>query len=613
MPGKIDSEDYDFILVGAGSAACLIASRLSQQLPNHRILVLEAGQHIRDDPRVQTPGLSASLQRKPQYDWQYTSAPEPGLNGRTVDHPRGRLVGGTSAINSHSVVYPNHEWQDRIAEDLLPEEGRANWTAQAMQSCYARWEDRGTGLGAKDDTESLDRLRTSFPPSLDSLQSQWSKVFEELGQPTSESGFVESSAGAVTVTNAIDSSKGERSHAGEAFLEPALKRGNVTLKTGVKVDKIAFHEAPDGDGKLHAKGIRYTDQGEEHLITGREIILCAGVFESPAILERSGIGSKSVLEAANVPLLYELPGVGENLQDHLNCSLSIEVEDSVPTHDNGNRDPALKQASAEEYELHRTGRLAEGGAYSFAFTPLQLLESSTETTSLTTLVSSAVSSAPTPNLRAQYAFLEKIISSPHEATGTTFLLRCQRNRDLQSMPPGTPSLVPGNYLTLVSMLAHPFSRGTCHIASASSETYPAIRFNYLTHPLDTEILARHMRLMERLFQRPVIKALTKPEGRRLPRSHPFPMTDLDQAKEMIRINSATNYHPCGTCAMMKEELGGVVDAHLRVYGTSGVRVCDAAVLPVVPRGNILASVYAWAEKAAEILVREEREREGGRV
>jgi choline dehydrogenase-like flavoprotein len=183
------------------------------------------------------------------------------------------------------------------------------------------------------------------------------------------------------------------------------------------------------------------------------------------------------------------------------------------------------------------------------------------------------------------------------------MVRSQRHKDLDSLPKGTPSFIDGNYVSVIAMLAHPFSRGSSHITPDLSQS-PEIEFNYLSHPLDTEILARHLRLIERLFQQPSFKRITKPEGRRLPRSHPFPITSLEQAKEVLPINSATNYHPCGTCSMMREDLGGVVDERLRVYGTRNVRVCDASVLPVIPRGNILTAVYAFAEKAVEIIVRE---------
>ena len=230
MPGQNVSDVYDFILVGAGSASCLIASRLSQQLPDHRILVLEAGEHIRNDPKVQTPGLSPALQSNPAYDWQYCSAPEPGLNDRRVKHPRGRLVGGSSAINSHSIVFPNYEWHDRLAEELLSDSGRAEWSSQSMRSCYQRWQTESSGLRVDEEVGSLDRVQASYPRTMDVLQSQWMKAFEELGHATSTTGFAESSAGAVTVTNAIDSSKGERSHAGTAFLEPALRTRQCYIK-----------------------------------------------------------------------------------------------------------------------------------------------------------------------------------------------------------------------------------------------------------------------------------------------------------------------------------------------------------------------------------------------
>ncbi|EPE24102.1 FAD/NAD(P)-binding protein [Glarea lozoyensis ATCC 20868] len=593
---------YDFILVGAGSASCLITSRLSQQLPDHRILVLEAGEHIRNDPKVQTPGLAHTLQSNPIYDWQYSTGLEPGLNERSIKHPRGKLVGGTSAINSHSIVFPNYEWHDRLAKGLLTDAGVNDWSSEGMKECYARWQDENSQTKANHDEESPDRVQTSFPRSIDFLQSQWMRVFEDFGHTAVATGFTESSVGPVMVTNAIDASKGERSHAGTAFLEPALKRGNVTLRTGVKVDKIVFDKVLTG-GKLNATGVRYTHQGEEHFISGREIVLCAGVFESPLILERSGVGSKEVLAAADVPVLYELPGVGENLQDHLNCSLSFETHDDVPTRDNVYRDPEVQKAALLEYEQSRTGRLSEGAAYSFAFTPLQMLETQSETQQLTEMVRHLVEETSSPSLQAQYAFIQKTSENPHEATATTFMLRTQRNRDTDSLPKGTPSIVPGNYVTVVAMLAHPFSRGSCHISSDLS-IGPVINFNYLSHPLDTEILARHLRLIERLFQQPTFLAMAKPGGRRLPRSFPHPISSLEDAKKILPINSATNYHPCGTCSMMKEELRGVVDERLKVYGTNNIRVCDASVLPIIPRGNILTAVYAFAEKAAEIICRE---------
>lgn len=310
------------------------------------------------------------------------------------------------------------------------------------------------------------------------LQRTWVQAFEELSHETRKTGFQESAAGAVTVSNAIDAAKGERSHAGTAYLEPALKRSNVTLQTGATVLRILFDGASNTDGKLIARGVVYRHDEQEVEIYGREIVLSAGVFESPAILERSGIGSNEVLTAANVPLIYELPGVGENLQDHLNCNMSCEVKDDIPTRDNAARDPEERKAALAEYQRTRTGRLAEGAAHSFAFTPLQMLEAASETEELISTVRHYVEKETDPRLRAQYPIIQSAIQSPTEATATTFLVRSQWNRDSETFP-DAPSVVDGNFVTAVAMLAHPFSRGSCHIRASSATQHPEINLSLI--------------------------------------------------------------------------------------------------------------------------------------
>jgi choline dehydrogenase-like flavoprotein len=178
------------------------------------------------------------------------------LNDRRVKQPRGKLAGGTSAINSHSVVFPNHEWHNRIAGELLSDSRREEWSSRGTKDCYKRWQNEGSRPRVNDDEGPLERVQTSFPRNIDVFQSKWIETFEELGHATRSTGFTESSVGAVTVTNAVDSSISERSHAATVFLEPALKRRNVTLKTGVKVDKIAFDEASTVDGMLNARSVR---------------------------------------------------------------------------------------------------------------------------------------------------------------------------------------------------------------------------------------------------------------------------------------------------------------------------------------------------------------------
>ena len=157
---------------------------------------------------------------------------------------------------------------------------------------------------------------------------------------------------------------------------------------------------------------------------------------------------------------------------------------------------------------------------------------------------------------------------------------------------------PENYVTLLPQLAHPFSRGSIHIQSKDADVHPKIDPNYLSHPLDVEILARHMQQAETLMATPPLSDFLKPGGRRLPSGHDA--STLERAREFVRAASTSNYHPCGTCAMLPADLGGVVDSRLKVHGTTNLRVCDASIFPVQVRGNIMSTVYAVAEKGADI-------------
>lgn len=195
---------------------------------------------------------------------------------------------------------------------------------------------------------------------------------------------------------------------------------------------------------------------------------------------------------------------------------------------------------------------------------------------------------------AQYEIIRRMIQDPGEATATILMTRKQRYT-----PPSEPA--PGNYMTLLAMLSYPFSRGSSHIQSKDPSLDPEIIFNYLQHPLDAEILSRHVIQLGQLLKEPPLSACLKAGGNTLPSGFPREATKVEEVKGYLRKFAATNYHPAGTCAMMNEELDGVVDGNLKVYGTANLRVCDASVIPILPRGNILTTVYALAEKGADIL------------
>lgn len=195
----------------------------------------------------------------------------------------------------------------------------------------------------------------------------------------------------------------------------------------------------------------------------------------------------------------------------------------------------------------------------------------------------------------QHDFIREMITNSDEASAAVFMVMKQRYTKIGEE-------AEGNYMSVIAMLSHPFSRGSAHIQTSNPQSAPVIDNAYLSDTLDAEILARHVLQIEQLLKQPALAAVLRPGGNRVPAEFKHGTKSLDEAKAAIKKHGATNYHPCGTCAMMRPELGGVVGGDLRVHGVGNLRICDASIFPVIPRANILSTVYAVAEKAAEILL-----------
>ena len=272
----------------------------------------------------------------------------------------------------------------------------------------------------------------------------------------------------------------------------------------------------------------------------------------------------------------------ENLQDHVNSKFSFETTAAKSV-------PDLAEAR-KQYEETRKGPLASLSVHTFANMPLMQFLSLDEQNDLKKTLEAynkEISSTGTTIEKARFSFIRNAIESPIQASATTFLTR----------RPVVPD--PGNYLSVCAMLSHSFSRGNVHIQSSNHLDKPLIDFKYLSHPLDSLILGYHMRSLHRLAQTSPLSAFLVPNGKTLPPGESI-STQLAAAK-VVKDYCWTNYHPCGTCAMLPEKMGGVVNEELKAYGTSNVRIVDASMLPVIPRGNIITMVYAVAEKAADII------------
>lgn len=406
------------------------------------------------------------------------------------------------------------------------------------------------------------------------------------------------STGGFSYLSSIDPKTWERSHSGSAYYAPVADRPNLHLLTESLVEKIILDKS---ESDVVATGVKFTRNGRSEIRKARsEVLLCAGVFQSPQILELSGIGSLKLLQSHGIDVVVDSHNVGENLQDHPLSGMCFEVIDGLPTIDMI-RDPAVLQGAMEAYQSFRAGPLTSG-FHSVASLPVVEFLSEKGKAELTQLLDTHTqpSSPSQPASQStQHAILRSILESPSDGSVLIGMGASQLHfhaclqKDIYAI---TDS---GNYMSFLVALAHPYSRGTVHIASASPSNPPAIDPRYLSHPLDLEILARHIRYIPNIAKTQPLASLIKDGGKRLPEG--IDIGTLSAAKEHVKRNLITNNHPCGTCAMLPKEKGGVVDESLRVYGVKNLRVVDASVFPMIPRGNIQSSVYAVAERAADLI------------
>ncbi|HKT57249.1 MAG TPA: GMC family oxidoreductase N-terminal domain-containing protein [Microbacterium sp.] len=532
----------DFVVVGAGSAGAALAARLSED-PDVSVLLLEAGG--RDtDLNIRIPAAFGKLFRS-RNDWSYDTVPQPGLHGRTVFWPRGKVLGGSSSLNAmmwvRGFAADYDEWADAAGDrwswrSLAPYFGRVERTSDPDDPTQ-------DGAGAL----PVEHQRDPRPHTAAFL-----RAAAERGHPVVPANLPDRPGFTQTM---VTQHRGARTSTADAYLAPASRRRNLRVVTDALVRRVTFDEGTRSDAVPRATGV-YVDLAgvTRHAAAKREVILCGGAVNTPQLLMLSGVGPAAHLHDRGIPLVHDSPEVGSNLQDHLIAGLA-------PAAKGGTLHGAEKPAELVTYLSRRRGMLTSNIAEAYGFLRTSVADARGEPGDL-------------PDV--------EIIFAPGPYVGEGLVAS------------------PGEGVTIGAILLRPVSRGTIRLASADPADKPLIDPAYLSDAdgIDAAALTEGLLECDRLLQtEPMRELLT---GEWLQPAGAGGMSPAERAEIALRQFSHTLYHPAGT-ARMGSDAASVVDPELRVRGVTGLRVADSSVMPTVIRGHTNAPSIVIGEVAADLI------------
>lgn len=422
----------------------------------------------------------------------------------------------------------------------------------------------------------------------------WLETFKNLGFELTEDPIKGGGVGAFISPGTIDPVTHTRSHAGVAYYPPSVQqRPNLRVVTNAHVEKVILQS---DDELVSATGVQVLFSGKRYTIpANKEVIMAAGASQTPQLLELSGIGDAGLLQSFGVPVIIDNKGVGENLQDHANVSFAYEVAEGMPSADKS-REPEFKAWAMGMYKAGR-GLLTMMPCVP-AFMPHPDF-SNEDLAALVSKIRDPMQEAKVPGLRRQYREIQQLLSKNQPSC--QYIL--SPGQISARAGPGPKDIYgtkyPGYFISITAILSHPLSRGSVHMQSVGPQAPPMIDHGILRHPADLELLARRAMWMDKIPQAEPLASMLKKGGKRL--HDPEPVTDLEKAQKLMKELAIPMFHSCGVCSMMPREDGGVVSPRLKVYGTRNLRVVDASIFPIIVRGNIQVTVYAVAEKAADLI------------
>ena len=530
-------EHYDHIIVGAGSAGAALAYRLTEN-PATKVLLIEAGRA--SHPYSRLPLSFGLLIDHPTANWRYLSEPEPGTANRQIPVPRGKLLGGSSAING--LVYVRGQPLDF---DTWAQMGNRGWSWSDVEPVFRRmetYENHPGGLRGADGP-----MHVSEVPDQSPLYDALFAAAESVGYPRNPDYNGASQEGIVKTQTTIR--RGRRMSTAYCYLRPAMRRSNLRVVTEALTRRVILESRK-------CVGVEYSHHGTITEARAPSTILCAGAVATPQILELSGIGRPDILSAHGIPVLHDLPAVGENFRDHMNARIQWKVKVPGVSYNGRSRGLGLL-AEVAKYAVMRQGFLSLPSAPLLAFLRTR------------------------PELEVPDVQMHLV----------PYAVKSTKLRQLHDFPG----------MTVACYQLRPESLGSIHIRSADPAAQPAIRFNFLADDIDQRAMVAGFRMMRRIVGAPPMDAFRGEEY-----SPGEAIESDDEILDWMRTNSETAYHPIGTCRMGPGP-NAVVDDHLRVHGLQGLRIADASIFPTMPSGNTNAPSIMVGERAAELIVQEGKE------
>jgi choline dehydrogenase len=533
----IEDSEFDYVIVGAGSAGCVLANRLSAD-GKHSVLLLEAGPKD-SNLWIHVPLGYGRLFKEETVNWMYQTEPEPGLDGRTVFQPRGKVLGGSSSINGLLYVRGQHEDYDRWRQH-----GNSGWGYDDVLPYFKKAENQQRG---PDDFHGVGGpLPVSDLTHADPLSAAFIEAAAEIGIPKNPdfNGATQEGAGFFQTTTR----RGRRASTAVAYLRPAKDRKNLRIETSALAQRVVF------DGR-RAAAVEYRRDGAlRNARARREVVVSGGAYNSPQLLQLSGVGPAELLRKHGIDVVLDAAGVGNDLQDHMQVRVVMRCTQRITLNDvvNSRRRKVL---AGLRYAAFRTGPLSIAAGTSGAFfrTHPRLA---------------------TPDIQIHFLpfSTDKMGEKLHAFSGFTASV-CQ---------------------------LRPESRGSLRIRSADPAAPPEIRINYLSTETDRAANVEGLKILRRILQAPALGSHVHDE------IHPGAKVSTDEELlNYCRQRGSTIYHPTSTCRMGSDPLA-VVDQRLRVRGMEGLRVVDASIMPDLVSGNTNAAIIMIAEKASDMILQDAR-------